>query len=171
MKEDYPATLLALEQRFASETACREYLARLRWPRGFLCPACGAANAGPMQRGLWHCRCCQRQTSVLAGTVFQDSHLSLMIWFRAMWHMTSQKNGISALDAEKARLVSASQAQSVVELELGQGKYREVRRLFESQRVTVKRLQRVQIGKIKLGELRAGKWRTLTEPEIKSLMC
>ena len=37
--------------------------------------------------------------------------------------------------------------------------------------LTVKRLQRVQIGKIKLGELRPGKWRTLTEPEIKSLMC
>jgi pseudouridine synthase len=75
------------------------------------------------------------------------------------------------LKAEKARLVSASQAQSVVELELAQGKYHEVRRLFESQRVKVKRLQRVQIGKIKLGELPPGKWRTLTEPEIKSLMC
>jgi 23S rRNA pseudouridine2605 synthase len=75
------------------------------------------------------------------------------------------------LKAEKARLVSASHAQSVVELELAQGKYREVRRLFESQHLTVKRLQRVQIGKIKLGELRLGKWRTLTEPEIKSLMC
>ena len=75
------------------------------------------------------------------------------------------------LKAVKARLVSASQAQSVVELELAQGKYHEVRRLFESQQVTVKRLQRVQIGKIKLGELPPGKWRTLTEPEIKSLMC
>ncbi len=72
--------------------------------------------------------------------------------------------------AEKARLLSASNAQSVVELELAEGKYREVRRLFESQGRTVKRLQRVQIGKIKLGELRPGKWRTLTEPEIKSLL-
>ena len=83
---------------------------------------------------------------------------------RGLWHQGEK------LKAEKARLVSASQAQSVVELELAQGKYHEVRRLFESQRVKVKRLQRVQIGKIKLGELRPGKWRTLTEPEIKSLM-
>jgi 23S rRNA pseudouridine2605 synthase len=82
-----------------------------------------------------------------------------------LWHQGEQ------LKAEKARLISASPSQSVVELELAQGKYREVRRLFESQRITVKRLQRVQIGKIKLGELRLGKWRTLTEPEIKSLMC
>lgn len=73
--------------------------------------------------------------------------------------------------AERARLVSGSNSQSVVELELAEGKYREVRRLFESQGKRVTRLQRVQIGKIKLGELRAGKWRTLTEPEIKSLLC
>jgi 23S rRNA pseudouridine2605 synthase len=84
---------------------------------------------------------------------------------RGLWYQGEK------LKVERARLVSASQAQSVVELELAQGKYREVRRLFESQRIIVKRLQRVQIGKIKLGELRPGKWRTLTEPEIKSLMC
>ena len=84
---------------------------------------------------------------------------------RGLWHQGER------LKAEQARLVSASQAQSVVELELAQGKNREVRRLFESQRLAVKRLQRVQIGRIKLGELRLGKWRTLTEPEIKSLMC
>jgi len=72
--------------------------------------------------------------------------------------------------AEKARLVSSSQSRSVVELELAEGKYHEVRRLFESQARTVQRLQRIQIGKIKLGELPVGKWRTLTEPEIKSLL-
>jgi 23S rRNA pseudouridine2605 synthase len=51
-----------------------------------------------------------------------------------------------------------------------EGKNREVRRLFESQGATVRRLQRVQIGKIKLGELKPGKWRALTEPEINSLL-
>ena len=69
-----------------------------------------------------------------------------------------------------ARLVSASQSRSVVELDLSEGKYREVRRLFESQGRTVKRLQRVQIGRIKLGELPPGKWRILTEAERKSLL-
>jgi pseudouridine synthase len=67
-------------------------------------------------------------------------------------------------------LVSSTSSQSVIELELAEGKYREVRRMCESQRLTVKKLQRIQIGKIKLGELRAGRWRTLTEPEIKSLL-
>ena len=72
--------------------------------------------------------------------------------------------------AEKARLISASQSKSLVELELAEGKYHEVRRLFESQARSVQRLQRIQIGKIKLAELPVGKWRTLTEPEIKSLL-
>ena len=74
------------------------------------------------------------------------------------------------LKAEKARLLGSSNAKSVVELELAEGKNREVRRMFESQNVSVKRLQRVQIGKIKLGELKPGKWRTLTETEIKTLL-
>lgn len=101
MAEDYPTTLMALEARFSSDAACREYLEALRWPDGFVCPACGGRKAGRMRRGLWHCRRCERQTSVLAGTVFQDTHLALTVWFRAMWHMTSQKNGISALGLQR----------------------------------------------------------------------
>ena len=74
------------------------------------------------------------------------------------------------LKALAARIVSGTRAKSVVELELGEGKNREVRRLFESQALTVKKLQRTQIGKIKLGELKPGKWRTLNAVEIKSLI-
>ena len=74
------------------------------------------------------------------------------------------------LKAEKARLISANNSHSVVELELGEGRNREVRRLFSSQGLNVTRLQRTQIGRIKIGELPVGKWRTLTEPEIKSLL-
>lgn len=72
--------------------------------------------------------------------------------------------------AARARLLSANNTSSVVELELAEGKNREVRRLFEAENLTVRRLQRVRIGPVKLGELPAGKWRTLTEPEIKSLL-
>ena len=59
---------------------------------------------------------------------------------------------------------------SVVELELTEGKNREVRRMFAALGLTVKRLQRIQIGRIKLGELRPGRWRTLTDREIKTLL-
>jgi 23S rRNA pseudouridine2605 synthase len=74
------------------------------------------------------------------------------------------------LRVEKARLLSANNSSSVVELELGEGRNREVRRLFESEGLAVDRLVRTQIGRIKLGELPSRKWRTLTEAEIKSLL-
>jgi 23S rRNA pseudouridine2605 synthase len=73
------------------------------------------------------------------------------------------------LRALGGKIISASRTKSLVELELGEGKNREVRRLFESQALTVKKLLRVQIGKIKLAELKPGKWRTLNATEIKSL--
>jgi len=79
-------------------------------------------------------------------------------------------DGGERLKALSARMVSGSRARSVVELELGEGRNREVRRLFESQGLAVKRLKRLQIGKIKLGELKPGRWRTLTETEIKTLL-
>jgi 23S rRNA pseudouridine2605 synthase len=74
------------------------------------------------------------------------------------------------LKARRARLISANNSNSVVELELNEGKNREVRRLFETQNLAVRRLQRIQIGPIKLGQLPVGKWRVLTGPEIKSLL-
>ncbi len=74
------------------------------------------------------------------------------------------------LKAERARVLSANNSNSVVELELAEGRNREVRRMFASQGLEINRLVRTQIGKIKLGELPSGKWRTLTEPEIKSLL-
>jgi 23S rRNA pseudouridine2605 synthase len=84
--------------------------------------------------------------------------------------LTGVRHGEDLLKAEKAVLVSANNSSSVVELELAEGKNREVRRLFESQGLFVERLARLQIGKIKLGELKPGKWRTLTEAEINSLL-
>lgn len=74
------------------------------------------------------------------------------------------------LKAERAWLVSEGKSVSVVELELAEGKNREVRRLFEMKQLTVRRLVRVQIGKIKLAELKPGRWRALTPTEIKTLI-
>jgi len=100
--EDYPRTLLELERRFSDEAACRAYLFALRWPGGFVCQDCGGRTARPMSsRGLWRCDACRRQVSVTAGTIFQDSKLPLTVWFRAMWHVTSQKNGVSALGLQR----------------------------------------------------------------------
>lgn len=99
--EDYPRTLLELEERFSTGEECREYLFALRWPDGFLCPRCGGRQAWAMGRGLWLCRACRYQASVTGGTIFQDSRLPLTLWFRAIWYVTSQKNGVSALGIQR----------------------------------------------------------------------
>ena len=95
--EDYPRTLAEFEGRFAAEAACRAYLAQLRWPDGFRCPKCGGTKAWPVRAVLWQCGGCGRQTSVTAGTVFQDTRTPLTAWFRAMWWVTNSKAGTSAL--------------------------------------------------------------------------
>ncbi len=99
--EDYPRALLELEQRFATDDCCRSYLAALRWPRGFVCPQCGHDKAWAMDRRLWLCAACRRQVSVTAGTIFHRSRLPLTLWFRAIWYVTSQKNGTSALGVQR----------------------------------------------------------------------
>ena len=99
--EDYPRDLLELEARFSSEAACREYLFRLRWPEGFRCPRCGGTKSWPKPDGLVRCAGCDYQVSVTAGTIFQDSRLSLTLWFRAVWWVTSQKNGVSAMGLQR----------------------------------------------------------------------
>jgi pseudouridine synthase len=74
------------------------------------------------------------------------------------------------LKVERARIVDSNNSHSIVELELAEGKNREVRRLFESQNLIVSRLQRTQIGPIRLAELPEGRWRALTSTEVKQLL-
>lgn len=100
--EDYPANLMEFEARFASEEACREYLARMRWPDGFRCPRCGHDKAWTTARGLHHCSGCGHEVSLTAGTIFQDTRKPLLMWFRAMWWVASQKNGASAMGLQQA---------------------------------------------------------------------
>ena len=74
------------------------------------------------------------------------------------------------LKAERVRILASGHKTSLLEMDLAEGKNREIRRMFEVFERRVIKLQRVQIGRIKLGELRAGRWRTLTDTEIKSLL-
>src|SRR5260370_41450755 len=101
MVEEYPRNLMELEANFGSEEACRAYLARLRWPDGFRCPRCGGQRSWPVRGALLECAGCGCQTSVIAGTIFQDTRTPLPVWFRAMWWVTTQKNGASALGLQR----------------------------------------------------------------------
>ena len=98
---DYPATWPAFRRWFPDEEACAAYLAKLRWPDGFVCPRCDCRDAWPIAGGRWMCHRCGRKTSVTAGTIFHRSRLPLTSWFAAMWFVCAQKNGVSALGLQR----------------------------------------------------------------------
>jgi len=93
--EIYPKNQPDLEKQFESEQDCRAYLEALRWPNGFLCSQCGGSEYWRMKTGVLECSACGHASSVIAGTVFQDTKLPLKTWFRAMWLMAGQKSGLS----------------------------------------------------------------------------
>ena len=99
--EEYPRNLTELEAGFSKEEDCRAWLARLRWPEGFRCPRCGGGKSWPIRGTLLECAGCGCQTSVTAGTIFQDTRTPLALWFRTMWWVTTQKNGASALGLQR----------------------------------------------------------------------
>jgi transposase-like protein len=90
------------DRRFATEEACRQFLAALRWPDGFRCPRCSSGRSSWLtQRGLMHCQECDHETSVTAGTIFHRTRRPLRLWFQVMWWVTGQKNGASALGLQR----------------------------------------------------------------------
>jgi transposase-like protein len=97
----YPETVTEFRDRFATEQDCRDYIVSLRWPNGFVCPQCEETKAWEMQRGLYWCQSCGYQASVTAGTLFHDTHKPLRLWFEAMWYVTNQKLGVSALGLQR----------------------------------------------------------------------
>src|ERR1035441_4129599 len=90
--EEYPRDLSGFEAWFATEQACRDYLFRLRWPEGFRCPRCDGDQYWPVRLILLEWRKCGHQTSVTAGTIFQDTRKPLVDWFRAMYWVTNAED-------------------------------------------------------------------------------
>jgi transposase-like protein len=96
------------DRLYGSEELCRDALASWRWPKGFRCPVCDETKyclVGP--RRLYQCAQCHTQTSLTAGTIFHSTKLPLKVWFRAIYHITQSKGGISSL--ELARRLGVTQ--------------------------------------------------------------
>lgn len=89
-------TIQDFTRKFATEEDCRAYLAKARWPEGFICPKCGSQRHCQLSNGLYQCAECRRQTSVTAGTFMHRSRLPLKIWFLAFYFVTQDKRSISA---------------------------------------------------------------------------
>lgn len=99
---DYPSTWDQFLDWFPDETACLAYIERVRWPAGFICPRCGQADEPyRVSRGRLMCRQCRYQGSVSAGTVFDKTRTPLRSWLAAIWYVTNQKQGVTALGLQR----------------------------------------------------------------------
>jgi len=141
--DDYPRTVGEFNARFVDEPACLEYLARLRWPEGFVCPLCGGRDAWRLERRRkFRCASCRREISITADTIFMDSHVKLSDWFAACWYVTSQKTGASALGLQRT---------------LGLGSYRSAWAMLHKLRRAMVRPERDRLsGELELDETYVG---------------
>jgi transposase-like protein len=95
-------TLLDIQKNFSTDERCREILTKLRWPNGVECPRCKSTDVVWLKaRQQFECTECRYQFSVTAGTIFNDSHLPLPIWFTAVLLLCEAKKGMSALQLKR----------------------------------------------------------------------
>jgi len=94
--DEYPMTFEEFIKNFYTEEQCRDYLCKLRWPNGFECPKCSGHEFWTVSKTLYECSHCGHQSSVIAGTIFENTRTPLKTWFTAIWWITTQKNGASA---------------------------------------------------------------------------
>ncbi len=94
--EDYPKTVIEFVDRFSTDKACCDFLIKIRWPDGFICPKCGGTKGWINLRDVFECASCNYQTSITAGTVLEGTRKSLREWFHAMWWICTQTTGGSA---------------------------------------------------------------------------
>ena len=102
-------SLPALLEQFGTEAQCEAALERARWPDGLRCPRCGQAAHDVLRSGGRKTFQCQRgrvQTSLIAGTLFQSTHLVLTLRFLAIYLISQAKTGLSALALKRQLGVS-----------------------------------------------------------------
>jgi transposase-like protein len=107
-EQKLPTSLIEAIRYFSDLDVCTEYVAKLRWPEGPVCPRCGCMEYSYLTtRRVWKCKACKKQYSVKVGTIFEESRLGLDKWLPAVWLAANSKNGISS--HELARSLGVTQ--------------------------------------------------------------
>ena len=96
--EEFPKSEIEFDQRFMNESACYDYLYKMKWPGGFKCFQCGHGYYWISTKNIYICKCCKRQYSLTAGTIMDSSKKPITYWFKAMWWFTTRKSGVNAVN-------------------------------------------------------------------------
>jgi LacI family transcriptional regulator len=91
-----------------TEDEARVVLEGIRWPKGPVCPHCGSvkvtrlnAKSDKVRNGVIQCNDCRGQFTVTVGTVMHRSHITSRQWVHAFYLMSSNKNGVTALQLQR----------------------------------------------------------------------
>lgn len=77
--------LFSLTSYFTTEEICKEFLAQQRWGGDVVCPICGKRHCKQRFDGLYRCDRCKHNFSVISGTIFENTKVSLRKWSIAMY--------------------------------------------------------------------------------------
>jgi transposase-like protein len=122
-----PLSILSIAEKITTEAEAYLFLEGLRWADGVVCPHCGCTGRcfylnpdngtsrkttrGPMsQRRVWKCGDCRKQFSVLTGTIFHGTKISIRKWIFVIFEMCSSKNGVAAREIERKYELTAKTA-------------------------------------------------------------
>lgn len=87
--------------------------------------------------------------------------------------MNKLRNGVILSDGLTApaliKLVKQKERETILEMEIYEGRYRQIRRMCQAIFLDLVDLKRIQFGPIKIGSLKEGQYRKLTENEIEQL--
>ncbi len=100
-----PTNLIEAVEYYSDPDVCHQLMIQVKWPRGIVCPHCGAKGDRIGQvatRRLIRCKDCRKQISTKKDTIFEDSPLPLQKWFVAIWCVANCKNGISSHELGRA---------------------------------------------------------------------
>src|SRR5438445_5038392 len=108
---EQPKTLQQAMRYFSDEQLCIDTVAKMRWPKGPECPACGHKEHYYLKtQKRWKCKECYKQFTVKLGTIFEDSPLGLDKWLAALWMLVNCKNGVSSYEIGKDMGISQKAA-------------------------------------------------------------
>ena len=91
-------SIFELTDYFSTEEKCRKAIYESRWEKkDVVCPFCGQHHCTVRTDGRFHCSHCKANFSVLVGTIFENTKISLRKWFIAMYLISCHKKGISSV--------------------------------------------------------------------------
>lgn len=93
-----PMTIHDFLKEYGTEEQCRQHLWKMRFGNGFVCPKCECERGYEITtRNVMKCADCEYQVSSTVGTIFHDTKTPLHKWYLAIYLITIDKRGISAM--------------------------------------------------------------------------